>query len=50
MSEQNKQLSEALDKALDGLPENVVVGMIKEWTAEARGAKKVCDIAKAAEE
>lgn len=44
MSEQNKQLSEILEKALNGLPEHVASDLMKDWTAEARGAKKVCDM------
>lgn len=44
MSELNKQLSQVLEQALTGLPENVASDLMKDWTAEARGAKKVCDM------
>lgn len=44
MSELNKQLSEDLNAAMDGIPEDIKAGMLKEWTAEARGAKKVIDM------
>lgn len=45
MSEQNKQLSALLSEALEGLPEDVRADLQKGWTAEAIGAKKVCDMA-----
>lgn len=44
MSEQNKELSKVLETALKELPESVASDLMKDWTAEARGAKKVCDM------
>ena len=46
MSEQNKELSQMLSAALEELPEEVRADLQKGWTAEAIGAKKVCDMAK----
>lgn len=43
MSE-NIQLSEMLREALEGLPEDVQADFQRRWTAEAIGAKKVCDM------
>lgn len=44
MSEQNKQLSEMLRAAMEELPDDVRADLQKGWTAEAIGAKKVCDM------
>lgn len=50
MSNENKRLSEALMSSMDGMPEAVKESFIKDWTAEARGAKKICDMVGAAAE
>lgn len=44
MSELNKQLSERLVEALEGLPDEVKTALQQRWTDEAIGAKKVCDM------
>lgn len=44
MSEQEKQLSVELTKALEGLPEEIKADFQKRWTEQAIGAKKVCDM------
>lgn len=44
MPEANKQLIEDLTKTIEGMPDDVQANLLKNWTAEADGAKKVCDM------
>lgn len=44
MSEQNKQLSEELTKAMEGLPEEVKADFQKRWTEQAIGARIVAEM------
>lgn len=45
MSELNKQLSEELSRAMEGLPEEVKADFQKRWTEQAIGARIVAEIA-----
>ena len=45
MSEQNKQLTEELTKAMEGLPEEVKADFQKRWTEQAIGARIVAEMA-----
>ena len=45
MSEMNKQLSEELTRAMEGLPEEVRADFQKRWTEQAIGARIVAEIA-----
>ena len=45
MSEQNKQLSAELTKAMEGLPEDVKADFQKRWTEQAIGARIVAEMA-----
>ena len=45
MSEQNKVLGEQLNKAMDGLPEEIKADFQKRWTEQAIGARIAAEIA-----
>lgn len=45
MSEQNKQLSAELSRAMENLPEDVRAEFQKKWTEQAIGARIVSEMA-----
>ena len=45
MSELNKQLTEELTRAMEGLPEEVKADFQKRWTEQAIGARIVAEMA-----
>lgn len=45
MSDQNKQLSEELTQAMQGLPEEIRAEFQKKWTEQAIGARIVAEMA-----
>lgn len=44
MPDSMKSITEQLAEAMAGLPDEVLERLVREWEAEARGAKKVCDL------
>lgn len=45
MPEENKHISIRLDEVLDSLPENMQAELVRDFTNQAIGAKKICDMA-----
>lgn len=45
MSNEYKKLAAELAGALEELPDEVKADLTKDWTQQAIGAKKVCDLA-----